>query len=890
MMSTPVPRHTLIALTILIVTSLFPTTATAGTQLCDSTVSTSASGLYGTTPPMAFDGTNATAFRSSNNNWQFLQLRFDCEIELTALRRFMTPNGSSTNGHRGWQGEQVSYSLDGQTFHYITPAASSGWESYVAYHPRAWHSVEYGLSRWLVPDQKIRARYVRFHWDGNYDYLHEVELDARAVLETTNFRLTQSGMVTTAVPSQPLVAGKTTLLRATVIRVAGGPTTADEAFVDVIREDTGAVTGTIRGHAIASDNRSLRTTIAEGEDVHFFIPGRRLRDETTYRFRVRLVSGGQSHTTTVFTGIATRENAGLPVLFTDYNEGLFASLGDLLRFIDAVIHTSRILPIKDTNDGLLPYGTPTTGARGLRYEYVMNLPLASPGRLGQFVQDFVQNDTTVGTGNNAAGQNCASNIPRAFNAGPFFAYNFTFPEDLDGNNVLDAAELAQCRPGAGGTDSPLRTRISNFGSRIWTDIAQRKASTMASGREFPNYGLQLVPNGPTRHHRLNWLGYAGPTSGWAAVSMAGNPFPALPHELVHELGRNHSPTTSLPGPGYDLKRKRRVPNPFDLMAGSFDPNQNFFNSFMSDTDWNALLATIPTASGQTQPPPIGPPTVRMTGTIDSQGTLSILRTRTLPAATELESLNADMTVALLDDGDNVLTSGPVEVSEAGGADWPKELPPPLNLDLRGEVEWVEEAVALAVFDESGQELTRLDISSTAPVVTVLDVDTESDPIVVDWKGYDPDKNTPTYDVSFVYPDGREVLAAAEVDAQQTKIPANRVPGGDDVAVRVRATDGFRVSVDELSGLSLPNRAPQITILAPVAGETFETGAAVALVATTQDLEDEAVDVTWTSDHDGFLGTGDELTLKLSSGSHQLTATASDTAGGESTMSVAITVE
>ncbi len=889
MISTHAPRRSLASTFLLMFLCGVLTAASASAQPCDSTVTATRSGLYGTTPAMAFDGTNATAFRSSYNNWQYLQLAFDCEIELTALRRFMTPNGSSTSGHRGWQGEQVSYSLDGQTYHYITPATSSGWESYVAYHPRAWHSVEYGLSNWLVPDQPVRARWVRFHWDGNHDYLHEVELDARAVLDITDVRLTQSGMVTSTRPSQPLVAGKTTLLRATVIRVAGGPITADEAFVDVIREDTGAVTGTVRGYAIASDNRSLRNAINVGDHVHFFVPGSRLNAAVPYRFRVRLMAGGQSHTSTVFTNISTRENAGIPLLLTDYNEGLFASLGDLFRFIDAVIHTSRILPIKDTNGALLPFGAPTTLAKGLRYDYVMNLPLAAPGRLGTFVQDFVQDDTTVGTANNPLGQNCASNVQRSFNAGTFFAYNFTFPEDLNGDGQFSTAELAQCTPGAGGA-TPMGTRINNFGNRIRTDIAQLKASTMASGSEFPTYGLQLVPHGPTRHLRIGWLGNAGPTAGWAAVSMVGNPFPTLPHELVHELGRNHSATTSLPGPAYDLKRKRRVPNPFNLMAGLFPGNQSFFNSFLSDTDWNALLATIPAASGQTQPPPFGPPTVRMTGIVDSQGTAHVLRTQTLTVASEFETLNQDMTVALLDEGDNPLTTGPVEVSEPGDVDWPKELPPPLDLDIRGEVEWAEEAVALAVFDESGQELTRIDISPSAPVVTVLDVTTEGDPIVVDWKGYDPDKDTLTFDVSFVYPDGREVLAAAEVDGLQAKIAADRVPGGDDVTVRIRATDGFRVSVDEMSGLSLSNQAPQVVILAPVVDETFEAGAAVALVATSRDLEDETAQVTWTSDKDGFLGSGDELTLELSAGVHQITATATDSAGGENTMSVAITVE
>ncbi|MEM7355091.1 MAG: discoidin domain-containing protein, partial [Acidobacteriota bacterium] len=224
---------------------------------CAASATATHAGLGGTTASLTIDGSTTTAFESSHGNWQYVQIRFDCEVEIKALRRMMSRNGSFT-GRRSWQGEQFSYSLDGQSFTHVTPAASTGWEAYVAYHPRAWHSVAYGWSSWLRPNQPVRARYLRFHWDGNDDRLHEIEAATAPGLDVTDVRLTQSGMVTTAIPQLPLVAGKTTLLRATVISSIGGPTVADEAFVDVYREDTGALVATVRGHAIANDNRSLR--------------------------------------------------------------------------------------------------------------------------------------------------------------------------------------------------------------------------------------------------------------------------------------------------------------------------------------------------------------------------------------------------------------------------------------------------------------------------------------------------------------------------------------------------------------------------------------------------------------------------------------------------------
>ncbi|MEM7354660.1 MAG: hypothetical protein AAF657_27880, partial [Acidobacteriota bacterium] len=679
----------------------------------------------------------------------------------------------------------------------------------------------------------------------------------------------------------------------TVISSIGGPTVADEAFVDVYREDTGALVATVRGHAIANDNRSLRNAIAVGDHVHFFIPGRRLADEAAYRFDVRLRTGSHVAATTALSGITTRENAGLPVLFIDYNEGLINSLGDLFRFFDAVNHTTRMFPIKDSSGGLLRRGTSNAGAKGLRFDFLMNLPLATPGRQTQYTLDFVLDDLIQGTGNNAAGQNCAADVPSVLVPGRFFAYNFTYPEDLDGDGIFSPAELLLCTPPSGGGNSPMATRINNFGNKIWSDIAQQKTQTERNGWEFPTYGLQLVPSGPTRHHRGGWMGYAGPTAGWAAVTTGSvTPFPALTHELAHELGIGHSAGASLPGPAYDLERKRRVPNPFDVMVDRFRGSQTFFNSFFSDSDWNTLVGVIPPATGSS-PPTTGSATRRLTGVVTPKGVATVLDVRPLVAPVELEDLQPDLTLVLYDADDNELALGVAEVSEMPALDWPEELPEPGDLPFRGEVEWAEEAASLAILTESGEELARIEISPNAPSVEVVHVDTESDPMVIEWQGEDPDGEQPIYDVVFVYPNGDEVAAVAGTTDTASEISADRVPGGEGVVLQVRATDGFREAVAEVGDLTLPNRVPSVAILAPVTGEAFAADGAVALVAVAEDLEDGALDddsLVWSSDVDGLLGIGAELVVELSAGSHVLSAEATDSQGAQVTVSVTVTIE
>ncbi len=132
----------------------------------------------GTTHAMAYDGDVATFFDSTYDNWQYVQIDTRAVGELSALRRNMSRDGSDTSGHRGIQGETVSYSLDGANWTSLTGDTTNGWQRYVNYGAtnQAWRSVEYGWTNWLNLNTPVQARYVRFGWDDASDALHEIEL------------------------------------------------------------------------------------------------------------------------------------------------------------------------------------------------------------------------------------------------------------------------------------------------------------------------------------------------------------------------------------------------------------------------------------------------------------------------------------------------------------------------------------------------------------------------------------------------------------------------------------------------------------------------------------------------------------------------------------------
>jgi hypothetical protein len=134
-------------------------------------------GLNGTTHDMAIGSAFFALdewFESSYDNWQYVQIDLGCVRRIHAVNRHMSRNGD-TSGTRSYQGEAISYSVDGVTWQQFTASNTTGWESYVNYVPHAWHSVEYGWSEWLEPvTDDVPARYVRYSWDGDHDRLEHV--------------------------------------------------------------------------------------------------------------------------------------------------------------------------------------------------------------------------------------------------------------------------------------------------------------------------------------------------------------------------------------------------------------------------------------------------------------------------------------------------------------------------------------------------------------------------------------------------------------------------------------------------------------------------------------------------------------------------------------------
>ncbi len=109
-------------------------------------------------------------------------------------------------------------------------------------------------------------------------------------------------------------------------------------------------------------------------------------------------------------------------------------------------------------------------------------------------------------------------------------------------------------------------------------------------------------------------------------------------------------------------------------------------------------------------------------------------------------------------------------------------------------------------------------------------------------------------------------------------------------LRMRCTlTNWRV---DLAGDSTPvNQAPSVVISAPTDGAQIASGASTSLGGSANDAEDGGLSssIQWSSSLDGNLGSGAGLSVVLSDGNHQLTATASDSDGASGSDSVSVTV-
>lgn len=314
--------------------------------------------------------------------------------------------------------------------------------------------------------------------------------------------------------------------------------------------------------------------------------------------------------------------------------------------------------------------------------------------------------------------------------------------------------------------------------------------------------------------------------------------------------------------------------------------------YVSEFTYNGLRGSFPGS-------PSGPATgtgddyVVATGMIDlSADTIDIGPLQQLTGAPPPPG-GGDYTVELVGDDGSVLAAGAFSpiVMDADAPSPETQTGPPVGLMLVALPEPAGPIASVRVL-HNGTQIGAEAASDQAPTVDITSPtggETFDDATVTfEWAGGDVDGDPLSYTVLYSADDGNtyEVLTV-NTPATSLTVPRADLEATTTGRLRVSASDGVNTTTVTSELFTVADNAPVVAIDTPLDGAVFSGLQDIDFIGAGYDTEDGALDggsLTWTSNVDGALGSGAELTRnasELTEGTHVVTFTATGS-GGKST--------
>lgn len=205
------------------------------------------------------------------------------------------------------------------------------------------------------------------------------------------------------------------------------------------------------------------------------------------------------------------------------------------------------------------------------------------------------------------------------------------------------------------------------------------------------------------------------------------------------------------------------------------------------------------------------------------------------------------------------------------------------------------AVALVVRSDTNAVLATVPLTGTAPTVQLVTPATATvltGPALVTWNIIDPDSATHHTRVHYSGDNGVTWADLGLVTTTSLPVNFDLVPGGASARLRLMVSDGVNSTSTVFGPFSAPRKnAVTAAILSSFAGGVVAPGT-LYLDGVGTDVDDGALtgtSLSWSSSRDGALGTGDRIAVDLSTGSHTIQLTATDSDGNSSTAALNLLV-
>jgi hypothetical protein len=191
-----------------------------------------------------------------------------------------------------------------------------------------------------------------------------------------------------------------------------------------------------------------------------------------------------------------------------------------------------------------------------------------------------------------------------------------------------------------------------------------------------------------------------------------------------------------------------------------------------------------------------------------------------------------------------------------------------------------------------QDLGSMAVSSSSPTVFLVSPKPNENwaaqgNLKVEWNGNDNDSPSLSYRLE-ASPDGINWYFLTETTDTRAEINLADVPGsGSNWRVRVQASDGVNVAIDEVSGIQIAPKSPEALMISPLNDDTFVAGAPIELFGLVADVQDDEIpdgNIEWFIDGDS-VGSGRRLSVVINDiGEHVILMSVKNSAGLSGNMS------